>query len=105
MERLSLSIYNEFGVLCAFLCTIFLRHIGASTTIWRLSKALKEGGSQFCLAIVVNSKVVWSSPDLHLNCSILFVVSAAGPYRAIDSSFHRTAWSFNFVLKVYCLIL
>lgn len=40
-------------------------------------QALKEGGSQFCLAFVVNSVVVWSSPDLHLNCSILSVLAAA----------------------------
>ncbi|WMV08323.1 hypothetical protein MTR67_001708 [Solanum verrucosum] len=37
MERLSLSIYNEVGGLCAFLCTLFLGHIGACTSIWRLS--------------------------------------------------------------------
>lgn len=53
--------------------------------------ALKEGGSQFCLAFVVNFVVVWSSPDLPLNCSILSVLAAAGSYRAINSSFYGAA--------------
>lgn len=42
----------------------------------KIIKSLKEGGSQFFLEIVVNYVVVWSSPDSHLNCSILSVLAA-----------------------------